>query len=288
MARNREESRSGGTAVAGAIHQENAAAPREGNGSGRRETGRSLTRWPALLAGSPASPWELMRRMSEEMNQLFDSLGGGQTTPARQPGPSEFGSAAPMLVPHIEVEQRGGDLVVRADLPGLKAEDINVSIDRWQADHLGRAAAGKPGGAGRIHPERGQLRHLLSHHPPAGRGRREPGRGHLPQRRARDHDPGLGAGTGSQGPGAVVSDERVTHACSSDRPRQSDRNWWAVALRGAASTLFGIITFVSPGISLAALVLLFGAYAFADGVLSIVSAVRRREPTGGGFSCCME
>jgi uncharacterized membrane protein HdeD (DUF308 family) len=54
------------------------------------------------------------------------------------------------------------------------------------------------------------------------------------------------------------------------------RNWWAVALRGLAGILFGIITFVWPGLSLAALVLLYGAYAFADGVLSIVSAVRRR------------
>jgi uncharacterized membrane protein HdeD (DUF308 family) len=43
-----------------------------------------------------------------------------------------------------------------------------------------------------------------------------------------------------------------------------------------AGILFGIITFVAPGISLAALVLLFGAYAFADGVLAIVTAVRRR------------
>jgi uncharacterized membrane protein HdeD (DUF308 family) len=54
------------------------------------------------------------------------------------------------------------------------------------------------------------------------------------------------------------------------------RNWWAIVLRGIAGILFGIITFFAPGISLAALVLLFGAYAFADGVLSIVSAVRRR------------
>jgi uncharacterized membrane protein HdeD (DUF308 family) len=54
------------------------------------------------------------------------------------------------------------------------------------------------------------------------------------------------------------------------------RNWWAVSLRGLAGILFGIITFFAPGISLAALVLLFGVYALVDGVLAIVSAVRRR------------
>ena len=54
------------------------------------------------------------------------------------------------------------------------------------------------------------------------------------------------------------------------------RNWWVVLLRGLAGIIFGLVTFFEPGISLAALVLLFGAYAFVDGVFSIVTSVRRR------------
>jgi uncharacterized membrane protein HdeD (DUF308 family) len=54
------------------------------------------------------------------------------------------------------------------------------------------------------------------------------------------------------------------------------RNWWVVLLRGVAGILFGVFTFLAPGISLAALVLLYGAWAFADGVLAIATAVRRR------------
>jgi len=51
------------------------------------------------------------------------------------------------------------------------------------------------------------------------------------------------------------------------------RNWWALALRGLAGIIFGIITFAWPGISLAALVLLFGAYALTDGIFAIAAAV---------------
>jgi len=53
-------------------------------------------------------------------------------------------------------------------------------------------------------------------------------------------------------------------------------NWWAVVLRGVLGLLFGIITFFAPGLSLAALVTVYGAYALVDGVFAIVSAVRRR------------
>ena len=44
------------------------------------------------------------------------------------------------------------------------------------------------------------------------------------------------------------------------------RNWWAVLLRGVAGIVFGILTLLSPAVSLTALVLLRGAYAFVDGI----------------------
>jgi uncharacterized membrane protein HdeD (DUF308 family) len=51
-------------------------------------------------------------------------------------------------------------------------------------------------------------------------------------------------------------------------------NWWALALRGLIAILFAIFTFAWPGITLDVLVLIFGVYAFIDGVLAIIAAVR--------------
>jgi uncharacterized membrane protein HdeD (DUF308 family) len=55
------------------------------------------------------------------------------------------------------------------------------------------------------------------------------------------------------------------------------RNWPLFALRGVAGVLFGLITMFQPGIGLAALVLLFGAYALADGVLGIILVIMHRN-----------
>jgi uncharacterized membrane protein HdeD (DUF308 family) len=52
------------------------------------------------------------------------------------------------------------------------------------------------------------------------------------------------------------------------------RHWWVVALRGLAAIVFGILAFVWPGVTLAVLVLLFGAYAIVDGALALYTAVR--------------
>lgn len=54
------------------------------------------------------------------------------------------------------------------------------------------------------------------------------------------------------------------------------RHWWVLALRGLFAVLFGIAAFAWPGITLAALVLLFGIYALADGISAIVFSVRSR------------
>jgi uncharacterized membrane protein HdeD (DUF308 family) len=51
-------------------------------------------------------------------------------------------------------------------------------------------------------------------------------------------------------------------------------NWWLLALRGLAAIIFGILTFIWPGISLFALLVLFGAFALVNGVLSVFLAAR--------------
>jgi uncharacterized membrane protein HdeD (DUF308 family) len=55
------------------------------------------------------------------------------------------------------------------------------------------------------------------------------------------------------------------------------RNWGWVALRGVIAVLFGVFAFAAPGITLAVLVLFWGAFAFADGVLALVAAFKVRD-----------
>jgi len=50
------------------------------------------------------------------------------------------------------------------------------------------------------------------------------------------------------------------------------KNWWAVVLRGVCAVLFGAVAWIWPGVTLGALVILWGAYAFTDGILAIASA----------------
>src|SRR5436309_12537521 len=54
------------------------------------------------------------------------------------------------------------------------------------------------------------------------------------------------------------------------------RHWWVPVIRGIAAIVFGIIAFVYPGLTIATLVLFFGAWVLIDGIFRIVGAIGHR------------
>lgn len=52
------------------------------------------------------------------------------------------------------------------------------------------------------------------------------------------------------------------------------RNWWALALRGAAALLLGVLALVLPGVTVATLALTFAAYLLLDGLLALFAGLR--------------
>jgi uncharacterized membrane protein HdeD (DUF308 family) len=54
------------------------------------------------------------------------------------------------------------------------------------------------------------------------------------------------------------------------------KRWWLILLRAVVAIVFGILAFAWPGLTLLTLVLLYGAFAFADGVIALATAVTGR------------
>jgi uncharacterized membrane protein HdeD (DUF308 family) len=65
-------------------------------------------------------------------------------------------------------------------------------------------------------------------------------------------------------------------------------NWWALALRGVAAILFGLIAFMWPGLTAAVLVLIFGIYALVDGVFALVAGLRAARRHGRSAALLLE
>lgn len=51
------------------------------------------------------------------------------------------------------------------------------------------------------------------------------------------------------------------------------RNWWTYAVRGVVAVIFGLLALIWPAQTLLALVLIFGAYAFLDGIFAVVAGI---------------
>ncbi len=60
--------------------------------------------------------------------------------------------------------------------------------------------------------------------------------------------------------------------------------WWAVLLRGIVAVVFGLACFFWPDITAATLVILFGAYALVDGVLTLAMLIAGRTAEKKGIA----
>lgn len=84
-------------------------------------------------------PFTLMRRLSDDMDRLFENFGFGRSFGL---GTTPFGATDRDLwsgstiekeaawLPQVEAFRRGDKFVVRADLPGIKKEDVHAEIDQ--------------------------------------------------------------------------------------------------------------------------------------------------------------
>ena len=90
---------------------------------GRPPTAWDLMRW----AGSP---FGLMRRLSEDVDQLFTQLSGGSVVDRTQlmGPPAATLAMAVDWIPAIETFERDDKLVIQTDLPGLAADDVAVEV----------------------------------------------------------------------------------------------------------------------------------------------------------------
>jgi HSP20 family protein len=71
------------------------------------------------------SPFSFVRRLADDIDRFFEDFGER----ARPGWPTGGLAAGGEWEPVIEVEERNGTLVVRAEVPGAKREDLEVELD---------------------------------------------------------------------------------------------------------------------------------------------------------------
>ena len=70
------------------------------------------------------SPFRGFRDMQSEMDRLFDEAFGGFGRRRSRQGSGQLAEWAPA----VDVLTKNGDLVVRAELPGVKQEDVDITL----------------------------------------------------------------------------------------------------------------------------------------------------------------
>jgi HSP20 family protein len=74
----------------------------------------------------------MLERFAEEIDSVFDDFGFGRSALAPRWGRNRMSTpwraAADVWAPDVEVYQQNNELVVRADLPGMKKDDVSIDV----------------------------------------------------------------------------------------------------------------------------------------------------------------
>ena len=81
--------------------------------------------FPAAASLFSASPWQVMRRLQEDMDRLFNEVTGIQT--------QQLGAGQQPWQPRLDISETDGEWLIEADLPGVDKENIDVQV---QNGHL--------------------------------------------------------------------------------------------------------------------------------------------------------
>ena len=71
----------------------------------------------------------------------------------------------------------------------------------------------------------------------------------------------------------MTSPDTLPHLAGRPLLRSMAQHWWLTLLRGVAAVIFGVLSIFWPGITALSLVLLWGVYAFADGIFSLAAGI---------------
>ena len=101
--------------------------------AGRGQPGQGLSAWLAAAE----NPLTMMRRMQADLDRVFRAFGvprlAAPLAPPREL--EELLASSPALSqtaqwsPQVEVFERDGNLIVHADLPGVRRDDVEVAVD---------------------------------------------------------------------------------------------------------------------------------------------------------------
>lgn len=104
--------------------QQEAYSPSTGQQGGSLRRGGGSSSMPSLFA-TRGNAFDMLRRLDEDVDRLFHQIWGGGRSLMRGRG----ADAQAMWMPQVEVREEGGKLHVYADLPGLKKEEVKLSLE---------------------------------------------------------------------------------------------------------------------------------------------------------------